>query len=176
MVHVYYGDGKGKTTAVTGLAIRAAGAGWRVIFAQFLKGNFSSELRMMEKLGIKTMNEKSAPEFIWNMSDEQLEAERENEKQLFEDICRELDGEKTLSSGTGKLIVLDEVIHSINSGLLDGNMLYDFLDRYGRIYEIALTGGNPPDLLLKKADYVTCMNKVKHPFDKGIEGRKGIEY
>lgn len=165
MVHYYYGDGKGKTTAAAGLAVRAAGCGMKAAFLQFLKDGKSSEVSSLEKLGITTLSCGSGTKFVWNMND----AEK---KELAEKHTAML---KQAAEGEYDLIVLDELGDAYSLGLADSGAVKDLLEMGKRI-EIVVTGHQPDSFFTEKADYCTEMRKEKHPFDNGTAARRGIEY
>lgn len=172
MIHVYCGDGKGKTTCSIGLAIRAAGAGMKVAFMQFLKKDDSSEIIVLQKVNnVDKIENSNTYGFLWNMSDQQKETLREmhneNMRRVFGDI----------KSGRYNMVVLDELCAALNGALLDRNIVIDML-KYciEHNIEMVITGRKPPEFILEKADYITEMKKVKHPYDIGVTARPGIEY
>ncbi len=177
MIHIYYGDGKGKTTAAVGLAIRAIGSGLPVIFAQFLKDDSSSEIKPLRELGVKVFHADTNYGFIWNMTHEQMKSEIQNQNKLFSQIKHVVEEIITeIDKASLCMVILDEIIHSINNNIIDSDVLCDFLDTYGSRCEIVLTGDNPSVEILDHGDYISHICKEKHPFDKGIYGRKGIEF
>lgn len=169
MVHLYHGGGKGKTTAAIGLALRAAGRGYPVLVVQFLKRGDSGEIKALERLGIPTLAYPQLSGFSFRMSEEEkakcLAAHTEN-------LWRA--GTFCSQSPQG-LLVLDEAVGACQKGLLDEKLLLDFLHARPAGWEVVLTGRNPSANLLKVADYVTEMKKQKHPFDRGVMARDGIE-
>ena len=169
MVHVYCGDGKGKTTAAMGLALRMAGAGKRVLIGQFFKDGSSGEIRVLQTVpGVETLHCKTVPGRYARMT----EAQRETARQDYSRYLLEL-----LEKGREKdLLVLDEVISALNRGIVPMEPVVEFLKTWGQEKEIVLTGRNPSQTLLECADYVTEMKKQKHPFDRGIRARKGVEF
>ncbi len=169
MIHLYYGNGKGKTTAACGLAVRAAGSGMKVLFTQFFKNGKSSEINVLSSVNNITCLFASACFGRYkNMTDEQKEeAKKINGSFLSEIIEKAYDFD---------LIVLDESVSAYNYGIIPRDVLTDFLNREKNSREIVLTGRNPSQELLDIADYATEMRKEKHPFDKGIKARKGIEF
>lgn len=170
LIHIYWGEGKGKTSAALGLALRAAGAGIKVLFVQFLKDGSSSEIALLERLGIETACCPDIQKFVFQMTEEErLQAGEEYSRLLTAAIsrCREADM---------GLLVLDEVIPACNLGLVSETALADFLRSKPRELEVALTGREPSPALLELADYVTEMKKLRHPYDRGIQARKGIEF
>lgn len=165
-VHIYHGNGKGKTTAAIGLAVRMLGAGKKVCFCQFLKDGASSEIASLKKFkNCKVMYYGEALKFIQLMSESELKTCKIIETQLFAKACdTECD-----------LLVLDEVLDLVDYGILDEQLLCYYLDNREDT-EVVLTGRNPSEKLRKRADYITEMRNEKHPFDSGTLARKGVEY
>lgn len=168
-LHIYCGDGKGKTTASVGLAVRAAGNGMKVLFCQCMKDGTSSEVAMLEKLGITYCCCREQFGFFWNMTEEQKEKAGRAYTELFEDAVR-----RAREEGYD-LLVVDEFMSAYNHGLINQKKALDFLVNRPEGLEVVLTGRDPGEELLGLADYVTEMRKIKHPFDEGIPARKGIE-
>lgn len=168
-IHIYYGDGKGKTTAAMGQAIRAAGYGFRVLIFQFLKDNSSNERKVLESLSNVTCLPGREPvKFVSRMNgDERAELRHYNNKALDEIVkfCTPFD-----------MLVLDEAICAVQLQVLSKEKLISFLKHKPRGLEVVLTGHQVPDELLEIADYVTEMKKIKHPYDLGKMAREGIEY
>ena len=170
LVHIYCGDGKGKTTAAAGLAVRAAGAGKKVLFVQFFKDGSSSEIgALRDGLGITVRVVTENFGFVWTMDDEELARAKKAYTELL------LDAEKEAEDGYG-LLVLDEIISAVNCGIVPERELLDFIICRPEGLEIVLTGRDPSPALSDAADYITEMRKIRHPFDDGVMGRKGIEY
>ena len=168
MIHLYCGDGKGKTTAAVGLAVRAAGCGMRVLFVQFFKSGKSSEVIALEKLGIATVRP-GVHYGRYKSLDEERKAEvRDSYGELLNDVIAH--------AVEYDLIVLDEAVSTYGYAMIDREQLMEFLRQEGSRREIVLTGRDPLPGLTDAADYVTEMKKVKHPFDGGIAARQGIEY
>ncbi len=167
MLHIYCGDGKGKTTAAVGLALRCAGADKKVLFCQFMKDGTSSELKYLEMLPRITVRRGYImPKFSFQMNEE----ERQKAKEGFN---RELEKIKELALNYD-LLVLDEIISCINVGFLSLESVTELLNSFKG--EIALTGREPAQPLIDMADYVSEVKKIKHPFDKNVPARKGIEF
>lgn len=168
-IHIYYGDGKGKTTAAVGLAVRAAGSGLKVLFFQFLKDNSSNERKILEALpGVTCLPGREPVKFVSKMNgDERIEFRHYNNKALDEIIkfCGPFD-----------MLILDEVLCALNLEVLSEEKLISFIQHKPRGLEIVMTGPRLPDNLLEMADYVTEVRKVKHQFDLGRSARKGIEF
>lgn len=170
LIHIYWGEGKGKTCAALGLALRAAGAGIKVLFVQFLKDGCSSEIALLERLGIETACCPDIRKFVFQMTEaERLQAGEEYSRLLSAAVsrCRE--------EGSG-LLVLDEVLPACQLGLVPETALTDFLCSKPSELEVVLTGREPSLALLELADYVTEMRKLRHPYDRGVQARKGIEF
>lgn len=168
-IHIYYGNGKGKTTAAVGLAVRAAGAGLKVLVFQFLKDNSSSERKVLEALpNVTCLPGKERVKFVSNMnSDERAQYRHYNNKALDEIIkfCGPFD-----------MLLLDEVLCALELDVISEEKLISFIQHKPRGLEIVMTGHKAADSLVEMADYVTEVRKVKHQFDLGRSARKGIEY
>lgn len=170
-VHLYCGDGKGKTTCAMGLAIRAAGRGYRVLIAQFLKSDDSGERRVLERLPeIQLLPLPAEVKFTFAMNPQEREEAARESQRRFGEICR-LCRESDFS-----MLVLDEVCAAISTGMLPLEQVTAFLDCRPPGLEVVLTGRDPERALLERADYVTVMTKGKHPYDQGLTARPGIEY
>lgn len=166
LVHLYWGEGKGKTTAAMGLALRALGAGRRVVIVQFLKGRQTGEIPLLEQLGARVFRGKAGQRFSFQMDEE----ERAQTRALqTENLGRALECD-------ADLLVLDEACAAWQKDLVDRELLQRaVLDRpQGR--EVVLTGRNPPDWMREAADYSTEMKCHRHPFEKGIPAREGVEF
>lgn len=170
LIHIYCGDGKGKTTAAVGLSVRAAGAGKRVLFAQFFKDGSSSEIKILEQLPqVQTDICKTHYGFYKRMDEVERGQARRDYTALLEDVLEK-------ARDAADLLVLDEVISACNHGMVPENRLLEFLEGKPKNLEVVLTGRGPSQALVAMADYVTEMKKEKHPFDRGIPARKGIEF
>lgn len=169
MIHLYYGDGKGKTTAAAGIAVRAAGAGKRVLFTQFFKSGGSSEITALSAVPhIDVLLPPAYHGRYKNMDEAQKTAIGEAYRAFLRAIIQK--------AAFYDLIVLDEVVSVCTYGLFNDEELRAFLENEGEARELVLTGRTPPPALLALADYATEMKKVKHPFDLGVKARKGIEF
>lgn len=168
-IHIYYGDGKGKTTAAVGQVIRAAGAGLGVLVFQFLKDNSSGERKILESIpNVTCLPGREEVKFFQQMdSEERAEAKHYNNKALDEIVkfCSPFD-----------VLFMDEALCAVQLGLLSEDKLLSFLECKPEGLEIILTGHEVSERLEEAADYVTQMRKVKHPYDAGKPARKGIEY
>ncbi|MCH4179158.1 MAG: cob(I)yrinic acid a,c-diamide adenosyltransferase [Megasphaera sp.] len=170
LIHIYCGDGKGKTTAALGLAIRCAGRGGRIIFAQFLKNRDTGELYSLAKFdNIKIIRSTGLMKFTFQMTASELAKTRDAQIQLFHRIAEQCHIDQP------DMIVLDEIIGTIGLGLLPEHEVISFLQNKPRNLEVIMTGRNPSQPLIDTADYVSEIIKRKHPFDRGIGARIGIE-
>ncbi len=170
LIHIYCGDGKGKTTAAVGLAVRCAGRGNKVLLVQFLKSRDSGELYSLAKLpDIEVMRGKESKKFTFQMNDEEKHALLIEHNKMFEQVLAKI------KNGGYSLLILDEVIGALNAKVFEMPKLIEFLRHKPENLEVVLTGRNPAPELVEIADYVSEMRKVKHPMDKGIMAREGIE-
>ncbi len=169
LMHIYCGDGKGKTTAATGLTLRALGCGKKVLFVQFFKSGNSSEIKLLKTLeNLDYMKADKNFGFFFKMNDEEKVMAKEYFTQLFA---------KAISMANNyDMIVFDEIISTYNHNCLDKEELKKFCANKENIPEIIFTGRNPADELIEMADYVSEVKKIKHPYEKGISARLGIEF
>ncbi len=166
MLQIYCGDGKGKTTAAVGLCVRAAGAGMRVCFAQFMKGGESGELVPLGSLqNVTIMRPERNFGFFKNLS--------EQEKLSLSEIHNSL--LQRAFSGEFEMIILDEFNCAYSYNLLDRELAKSLILNSPE-KEIILTGREPAEVFLERADYISEIKCVKHPYQKGISARKGIEF
>jgi cob(I)alamin adenosyltransferase len=169
LVHIYCGDGKGKTTACVGLSVRAAGSGMKVLFVQFFKNGNSSEIKVLKSIdNIECLHAEKPCGRFSNMSDEQkMQAKDDFENLLNTAIEKSKDVD---------MVVFDEAISTYNYNMIDKQQFIDFIKNHRQHLEIVLSGRDPSDELLSIADYVSEIRKIKHPFDEGMKARKGIEF
>jgi len=167
-IHVYTGNGKGKTTAAIGLAIRALGAGKKVFFAQFVKGMVYSEVKALQKWSSDiTIKQYGLDCFIYQKPTQaDIEAARKGLKEVSEIILSE----------KFDLVVLDEANIAIYFKLFELEELMALLKSKPEQTELVITGRYAPQELLELADLVSEMKEIKHYYSKGIEARLGIEY
>ncbi|NLC67607.1 MAG: cob(I)yrinic acid a,c-diamide adenosyltransferase [Clostridiaceae bacterium] len=172
LVHVYTGDGKGKTTAAIGLGIRACGRGLKVFMVQFLKSMETGELASLKKLepGFTLCRGTSPKKFTWEMDAREMEEARDIQSQVFDTAV------DAVFSGKWDVVILDEVMAAVNEGLLEKEKVIDLARNKPDNLELVYTGRNAPAELIELADYVSEIVQVKHPMDKGIKARKGIEF
>lgn len=170
LIHIYTGEGKGKTTASVGLAVRAAGQGMKVLFVQFFKSDDTSS---GEKEIIKNI---SQIELIHSNTRHPIFTKQSVDDNKIKDSVIETFEQVKKRIKDIDLLVLDEINSVLNGGWLDMDEFIKFLENKPQKLEVVLTGRNAPVELVKIADYVTEMLKIKHPFDNGVKARKGIEY
>ena len=166
LVHIYTGDGKGKTTAATGLATRCVGYGKTVCVFRFLKSSYSGELDSLEKLGVKIIQINTSEKFYYDMSDA--------EKEL---TCKEIKSKLPyLFEIPFDMIILDELICAVDLGIICIDEIIDIIKTKPLKTELVLTGRNMPDKLLDCADYVSEIKCIKHPYATGVDARCGIDF
>ncbi len=168
-IQVYTGNGKGKTTAALGLAVRAAGHKEKTFFGQFLKGQDYGELNAVKNLSSLITIEQYGRKGFYHVT-------KDPDK---EDIQRARTGlkkcQKAMLSGKYRIIVFDEINIAVHFNLLSEKEVLSVLDQKPEDVEIILTGRYAPDTFLDRADLVTEMKDLKHYYEKGIPARKGIE-
>ncbi|MCR4436341.1 MAG: cob(I)yrinic acid a,c-diamide adenosyltransferase [Clostridiales bacterium] len=171
LVHIYTGNGKGKTTAAVGLGVRAYGRGFRVLMVQFLKGLETGELAVISQFEprFKLLRGKEVKKFTWNMTEKELAELKKSMQEIFDYAVSEA------KSGGWDMLILDEILGSISSGLITVGQVLDFIKNKPEELEVVMTGRNAPEALVEVSDYVSEIHAVKHPFEKGIPARKGIE-
>ena len=170
-LHLYIGDGKGKTTAAVGLAARAAGCGKQVALGQFLKATRTGELASLKMLGVTVIRSEKNLGFTWDMDEAERVACSAEQAIVLETL-------KGLFQTTTpvNILILDEVLDVISLGLLSEDALKDFLAGMPAELELVLTGRSAPEWLIESAGYITEMKKIKHPYDTGTQARSGIEF
>lgn len=172
-IQLYYGDGKGKTTAAVGQIVRCVGHGFQILVYQFLKGTDSGEVSVISRLpGVEYIANEGAIPFLFNLTAEQQEGYCQVFCEKFEDV------KKKFYSGKYDLVVLDEVIDAYNLGIIPKEELHEMMEKKPLGTELIMTGHKYEmsiDDLIERADYVTNFVKEKHPFDLGMPCRVGIE-
>ncbi len=166
-IQVYTGDGKGKTTAALGLALRAAGAGARVFIAQFAKGRPTAELALLARLSdLITIKQYGRSRFIVGEPEpEDIEAAQEGLQQT----------QQAIASGEYPLVILDEANLAVDLGLFSVEALLAAVNSKPQHVEIVITGRNAHECIIDRADLATEMRQVKHYHSKDVEARTGIE-
>lgn len=170
LMHIYHGDGKGKTTAAVGLAVRAAGAGLHVAFMQLMKDAASAELNILKKIDqIEVYTIKNTYGFTWNMSDDnRIQLRMRNDRAMKAMI-------KAAKEELYQMIVVDEIMSAYQGGFVDKTSVLALMQLCKGTTELVFTGRNPAKELLDRADYITEMKNERHPYEKGITARVGIE-
>jgi len=172
LIHIYTGNGKGKTTAAVGLGVRACGRGMKVLMVQFLKGMKTGEAMSLKKLEPDFMlyRREQLPKFTWEMNNEEKEKASRIQHEIFKHA------KDAVYNGRVDLLILDEIMAAVNTNFLSKKTVLDFIKNKPDELELVLTGRNPPEEFIMEADYVSEILEVKHPMYKGVPGRKGIEY
>lgn len=165
MLHIYYGDGKGKTTSAIGLAVRMIGANKKVQFIQFLKDGNSSEVDVLKSIGVDVVVLDMGVYFVDMNNQESLKKVKETQEKLFSLIDIDCD-----------CIILDEILDALLLYMLNEDTVYRFLKLYKDKKEICLTGRSASKKIVSICDYYSHVVKKKHPYDIGIPSRKGVEF
>ncbi len=168
LIHIYTGEGKGKTTAAMGLTLRAVGREASVCLVQFMKSSETGELLSLAKFPRVTISRSSEKlGFSFHLDEEGKEKLKAINNGLLTSAIKQ--------AGKYDLLILDEVICAYTFGFLDKDLLCRFLETKPKNLEVVLTGRGAPDELIALADYVSEIRKVKHPYDRKIAARYGIE-
>ncbi len=171
LIHIYCGDGKGKTTAALGLAIRAAGAGKKVLLVQLLKGNPTSELESLAIIpNITVIRPEKNFGFTFNMTDEQKAELTDIHNRLLDKAFN------AMTVGELDMLIIDEFFGAYNKKLVNIDTADKVFFQKNEQCELILTGRDPQEKFISAADYVSEIKCVKHPYIQGIKARKGIEY
>ena len=166
-VQIYTGDGKGKTTAALGLALRAAGAGKKVFMAQFIKSGEYSEIKALERFSdLITVKQYGLGRFIKN-------SPSDKDRAILQKGISEI--KAVMTSGDVAVVILDEINVALKLGLVKIKTLLNLMDLRPSHMELVLTGRGADPAILEKADLITEMTCVRHYFAKGVPARKGIE-
>ena len=194
MFHVYCGNGKGKSTASIGLCVRATGNDIPVLLVQFLKDDTSGELKVLNNLSnVQVMHSDKFFGFTWDMNEEEMKEQADIFSKMLAKVegwidekLQEIQGDEkseaiqrdsNIMTGIKLLVILDEIIPAIDCKLVEESVLFKLMDKYNmNDVEIVLTGRNPSEKLKSRADYISCIEAVKHPYEKGITARPGVEY
>lgn len=171
-IQVYTGNGKGKTTAAVGLGVRAVGCGNKVIMIQFLKGGKTGELKALERLlpDFQVFRFEKPRDFVWNLNEEEKNV-------LIGEIEKAFAFAKdAIHQNKCNVLILDEFIGVITNGFLGVAAVVEFLKDKPKNVEIIMTGRNVPAEITEVAHYVSQIEPIKHPFEKGISAREGIEF
>ena len=165
LIHLYWGDGKGKTTAAMGVAMRGLAAGKKVVIVQFLKGAPSGEIPLLQQLGAVIYRGKAGDKFVFQMTEEEKSQTRKIQNEHLQMALSE----------KADMLILDEVCAAITCGFLEEERVLSFLQNKPDTLEVVMTGRDPSERLQAEADYISEICKRKHPFDRGIAAREGIE-
>jgi cob(I)alamin adenosyltransferase len=169
LVQVYTGNGKGKSSAAFGLALRAIGRGLKVYIIQFIKGGFDyGELYIVDKLPNLTLKAFGRGKFVTQKPAEKVDVEFAEEAFAL--------AEEVVKSGEYDIVILDEINVALNLKLIKIEKVLELIKNKPKHVELILTGRYAPNEIIEAADLVTEMKEVKHPFNKGYQARKGIEY
>jgi cob(I)alamin adenosyltransferase len=170
MIHLYTGDGKGKTTAAAGLALRAAGSGLSVLMVQFLKGSETGELKLLRSCGVRVLRNSRDYGFVKNMTPQELLMVHAEHMKNFDIVLDEI------KKNTVDVLILDELMAAYNHRLIDEEPVKQLILQKPEKLELVMTGRSADAFFVEHSDYVTNMELVRHPFSRGIGARKGIEY
>lgn len=168
-MQVYTGEGKGKTTAAFGLALRAIGRGLKVYIIQFIKGGFDyGELYIVDKLPNLKLKAFGRGKFVTTKP-----AQKEDIQLAEEALAL---AQKVVKNGDYDIVILDEINIALKLKLIETEKVVELIENKPKHVELVLTGRYAPEKIVEIADLVTEMKEIKHPFNKGHEARKGIEY
>lgn len=201
MIHLYSGEGRGKTSIAVGTAVRMAGAGKRIIFAQFMKGGVSSELKVLESLpNVEICRVSEEFPFYNQMSEEQKNRITICHNAILTHVMEQVqcyrkmdEGKQDAAGGcmdgtgdgmiTGRaerepelLVVLDEITYPVSWALVDLSLVNSFLQELPESVELIMTGRNPSEQMIASSDYWSELSMKRHPYEKGINARRGVEY
>lgn len=172
LVICYTGDGKGKTTAALGMAVRAAGYNWRTLIWQFIKGSWHyGELDGLQLLSPYVELRQKGEGFVGIVDDK---LPREVHRQAALAALTEVKGE--ITSGHWQIVILDEIFVACQLGFLTGADLVALIDSKPATVHLVLTGRGAPPEVIERADLVTEMREIKHPYQKGELAQKGVDY
>jgi cob(I)alamin adenosyltransferase len=187
LIHVYTGDGKGKTTAALGLALRAAGHGMRTYIGQFMKGQDYGELESakmlvtaenngtdLSHLSLLTIERFGKPTFIHISADGTQSTATEQDVRMAQEGLAAV--RQAMLSNAYDIVVMDEINVALYFRLLAVQDVLKVIDEKPQEVELVLTGRRVPQEILDRADYVTEMRQIKHPYERGIQARKGVEF
>lgn len=171
LIHIYTGDGKGKTTAAVGLATRALGSGLKVVYCSFHKRPEKygyTEMDSLRTLGATVYNfAKGHPHLDKSIDPEVIKKETSQAIQTLKTL---------LKNNAPDLLIMDEILISVRDNYLDESVLIDFIQNKPADTELVLTGRGATENVMQLADYVSFVKKIKHPYDQGVMSRAGIEF
>lgn len=170
LIHIYCGNGKGKTTTGMGLCLRSAGYGFKTLIYQFMKDNTTSERHILKNIpNITILDGLQQEKFSFQMTPQEKKERITFYENQFHQIV------KSCTEEQYQVLFLDEILYTIRAGLFDEELLYQFLKNKPPYLEVILTGQDPSQRLITLANYVSNICKVKHPYDDGLPARDGIE-
>ena len=174
LVLVHTGEGKGKTTAAIGLAVRAWGNGFRILILQFIKGSWKygelAALKALAEIDGRIEIRPSGIGFTRKATAEEMTTHRKKAQAALQEAASEM------TSGQWDMIVLDEINYALKFGLLEEQEVLELLSQKPADLHLVLTGRDALPAVIDRADLVTEMKLIKHPFQKGIRAQKGIEF
>ena len=171
LVIVHTGNGKGKTTAALGLAVRAWGQGLKILILQFIKGSWKyGELKALEKFEPNLMIEQAGEGFVKQAEGEEKSKHIEVAKHTF------LRAKKEAVSDKWDMIILDELNYAVKFGLIEKEAVLELVKIKPANLHLVITGRDAVPELIAMADLVTEMKEVKHPYKKGIKAQRGVEF
>ena len=174
LVLVHTGEGKGKTTAAIGLAVRAWGDGFRILILQFIKGSWKygelAALKALAEIDGRIEIRPSGIGFTRKATAEEMTTHRKKAQAALQEAASEM------TSGQWDMIILDEINYALNFGLLEEQEVLELLSQKPADLHLVLTGRDALPAVIDRADLVTEMRLIKHPFQKGIRAQKGIEF
>ena len=172
-VHLYYGEGRGKTSLAAGTALRALQQGWDVSILQFCKNEGSGETKQLQSLGANVHYGKDTAGFVSAMSPAEKERLRVRQTEILNQLKKECREYKEVP---GRMLVLDEVCAALEQEVLEEAVLWELVLRRPSDLEIVMTGRHPKEWMRQAADYVTELQCERHPYEYGLSARSGIEY
>ena len=172
LVQIYCGKGKGKTTAAIGLGIRAIGNDYDVIMIQFLKHDTTGECKMIKSLEphFKVFHFEKKRGFTWQISEDEKQELKSGTSNALKFAS------KVMDTGQCDVLILDELLNSIELGFVTEEEVCELIDGKSEDVELVLTGRTLPESIAQRAHYISRIDEVKHPMQKGIDARRGIEY
>lgn len=168
LIHVYTGSGKGKTTAALGLGLRATGEGFKVHMVQFMKGRRYREIVAIERLPLFSVSQHGRDEFVCRENPEQIDIDMAQNGFAF--------AKKIINNNKYDIIILDEINVAVDFKLIALDDVLQLMQDKPKDLELVLTGRYANQKIIQEADLVTEMLEIKHPYQKGIESRKGIDF
>ena len=170
LVEVYYGSGKGKTTAAIGLGIRAIGNNYKVIMIQFLKNDMTGECKILKDLEpyFKVFHFEKKRGFTWQLTDEE-------KNELRSETLNALKfASKVMDTGECDVLILDEILNSVDVGVITEEEVFEIIKNKSDDVELVLTGRTLPLKIAERADYISHVDDIRHPMEKGIDARRHL--